>query len=78
MLLNVTGGCLNDLDYWNKECCLVDCIAWGEANKNGVKHLLYGDDQTNNHGYHYVPNLETVIDCLQYIQQLAEEHCSNL
>ena len=40
-------------DEWHKDYCDVECVFQGIAYFDGIRHLYYGDEKTENFGYHY-------------------------
>ena len=73
------GGCIsNDAtkkDHWNENYCFAECIINGIAYFDGVRHLYYGDEKTQNYGYHYYPDLSTIIDVLNKLKELEDKYC---
>ncbi len=52
----------------------IDCIIWGVVYYDGVRHLYYGDYQTNNYGYHYYPDIDKICLCLGALVALAKQY----
>tara|TARA_R110000772_G_scaffold50113_3_gene115311 strand:+ start:1923 stop:2303 length:381 start_codon:yes stop_codon:yes gene_type:complete len=65
-------------DEWHKESCFVSCIVTGLAYFDGIRHLYYGDEATDNYGYHYSAHLGTIIETLKGLQTLEEKYCKDL
>lgn len=57
--------------------CVVECIIRGWAAFDGVRHLYYGDEQTDNYGYHYYPNLQMIANTIKALSELEKRHCSD-
>lgn len=62
-------------DDWNPELTFVECLFQGIAYYDGVRHLYMGDDQTDNYGYHYYPNLSDLTETLIKLQELEQKYC---
>lgn len=65
-------------NVWNPEYTFVECLFQGVAFFDGVRHLYMGDEQTDNEGYHYYPNLETNIAALKIIRELEIKYCKDI
>ena len=73
------GHVLNDetlTNEWHEKYCIVECIIHGIAYFDGVRHLYYGDKQTDNYGYHYYPNLSLISEAVLSLGQLEKTYCS--
>jgi hypothetical protein len=72
-------GCISNeatkLDEWNENYCYVDCMFRGIACFNGIRHLYYGDEKTDNYGYHYYANLTMISYSLIYLKDLERRYC---
>ncbi len=55
-------------DTWN-------CLFKGIAYFDGVRHLYLGDEQTENKGYLYYPQLSNLILILQELKKLEQKYC---
>jgi len=64
-------------DEWHKEYCTVECLFCGMALFDGVRHLYYGAEQTENYGYHYYPNLNVIAKALLALRELEKEFCND-
>lgn len=62
-------------DEWHKDYCMVDCVFQGIAYFDGIRHLYYGDEKTENFGYHYYPDLEMITDSLKGLRELEKKYC---
>ncbi len=49
------------------------CVYNGVAYWDGVRHLYFGDEQTDNYGYHYYPSMENLILALKKLEKLEEK-----
>ncbi|MBI3632942.1 MAG: hypothetical protein HY226_01475 [Candidatus Vogelbacteria bacterium] len=45
----------------------------GEAYFDGIRHLYFGSEDTDNYGYHYYPNLKTLIAALTKLSEVESE-----
>ena len=72
------AGCLaeHSKDHWNLESVMVECGIHGNAYWDGVRHLYWGHDDTDNYGYHYYADLEQEIAVLQALRTLEEKYCN--
>ena len=64
-----------DKDEWNKEYCMGECVVQGIAYFDGIRHLYYGDEKTDNYGYHYYANLEMIADTINALRELEKKYC---
>lgn len=62
-------------DEWHTESCHVECVFYGIAYFDGIRHLYYGCEQTENYGYHYYANLVTIVDALNKLKELEKKYC---
>lgn len=53
----------------------VECMCYGYASFDGIRHLYWGDKQTNNRGYDYYPNIEEIKCVLSKLQELEDRYC---
>lgn len=60
---------------FDKSTC-VECIVQGSALFDGIRHLYYGDEVTDNYGYHYYPNIKKIRKVLKELILLEKEYCS--
>lgn len=63
-------------DMWNLKDSEVECIAFGYANFDGVRHLYWGDEQTENEGYHYYPSFPILTEFLSQLKILENKYCN--
>ena len=56
----------------------VVCEMHGEAYGDGLRHLYYGDEQTDNEGYHYNPHIGHIKSILDVIKDLELAYCTAL
>ncbi len=54
----------------------VEILYWGSAYFDGVRHLYFGDKETENYGYTYYPSLKDHIKILKIIHELEATYCS--
>lgn len=52
------------------------CVYNGVAYWDGVRHLYFGDEQTDNYGYHYYPSMENLILALKELEKLEKKYCT--
>ena len=62
-------------DKWDANNDVVECVVQGTAYFDGIRHLYYGDEQTDNYGYHYCANLEMIINTLATLKILEKTFC---
>ena len=62
-------------DEWNKDYCDVECVFQGIAYFDGIRHLYYGDEKTENFGYHYYANLEMIASAVLGLRELEKKYC---
>lgn len=55
----------------------VECIFRGYAAFDGIRHLYWGDPETENEGYDYYPNLGELQWLLSELQKLEDKYCPN-
>ena len=63
---------------WDENYCMVECLFNGIAYFDGIRHLYYGDKQTDNYGYHYYAGLERMIGALKILRQLEARYCRDI
>jgi len=62
-------------DEWHKDYCDVECLFQGVAYFDGIRHLYYGDEKTENFGYHYCANLEMIVSSILGLRELEKKYC---
>ena len=62
-------------DEWHKGYCMVECVFQGISYFDGVRHLYYGDEKTENFGYHYYADLEMIAKALLVLRELEKKYC---
>lgn len=62
-------------DDWHKEYCIGECVVQGNAFFDGIRHLYYGDEKTDNFGYHYYADLEMIADTINALRVLEKKFC---
>ncbi len=55
-----------------------ECLINGVAYFDGIRHLYYGDEETENYGYHNYANIEMIIGVLKELRKLEKEYCNGL
>jgi hypothetical protein len=60
---------------WHKDYCDVECLFRGVAYFDGIRHLYYGDEKTDNFGYHYYANLEMMSSAILVLRELEKKYC---
>lgn len=65
-----------DLGDWSPNETYVECVFSGVAYFDGVRHLYWGDEQTDNQGYFYYPNLNRISEYLRLLEELEEKYCT--
>lgn len=74
-----TGGdSMADMDNWDIEHTMVDCLYKGYSYFDGVRHLYMGDEFTDNYGYHFYPNINLNIEALKAIRELEIKYCRDI
>jgi len=66
-----------DKNSWNETFCNGECVVCGVAYYDGIRHLYYGDENTDNYGYHYYAKLEMIIEVLKELRELEKKYCRN-
>lgn len=61
---------------WDPQKTSVECLFRGVAYHDCIRHLNFGDEQTDNEGYFYYPNLRHISAGLKILKQLEESYCS--
>lgn len=59
----------------NPDYTTVDCLYHGTAYFDGIRHMYLGDDDTDNYGYHYYPDLDVHIALLKELKNLEIKYC---
>lgn len=67
----------NDDPIWN-ENTLVEVMFHGVAYFDGIRHMYFGSEQTDNYGYDNYPNINIYIEILKSIRDLEKKHCRDL
>jgi hypothetical protein len=67
-------GCPGEGPFWGPET-EVEVFAHGEALFDGVRHLWFGHEDTDNEGYHYYPHLDSLERFAKWLQEMEEKHC---
>jgi len=62
-------------DEWQPDYAYVECVYFGTAYFDGIRHLYMGDIETDNFGYHYYADLESHIETLKVIHELEKKYC---
>ena len=55
----------------------VECLCHGTAYFDGVRHLWFGDKQTDNEGYLYYPNTSDLALIMEKLREMESNHCSD-
>ena len=53
----------------------VEVIVEGVAYFDGIRHLYYGSEKSDNYGYHYYANLPMIISVLEQLRKLEVKYC---
>jgi hypothetical protein len=64
-----------DADDWDPEATFIECMYWGSAAFDGVRHMYMGDKQIETAGYHNYPDINTHIATLKVIGEIEKKHC---
>jgi len=59
--------------FKNIEGC--KCVFHGIAYWDGITHLYFGDQQTDNYGYHYYPSINHLLLALKELKELEKKYC---
>lgn len=71
-------------EFYAVDCCVWndnhepeewDSIFHGNAHFDGIKHLYFGDPQTDNEGNFYSPSISDLILICQELKKLEQEFC---
>jgi hypothetical protein len=65
-------------DPWSGSYCDGDTevLVHGEAYFDGVRHLYFGHEDTDNYGYHHYPHMKVLILIFQKLQELELKYCN--
>lgn len=75
-ILEIT--CLEYLaDAWDLEKTEVEVLFHGTAYFDGVRHLHFGHQSTDNEGYFFYPNFNLYKKCFDEIEKLEEQYCQD-
>ena len=61
-----------------KEIINCECVFFGTAYFDGIRHLYFGDHQTDNYGYLYYPKLNNLLSALKELKKLEIEYCREI
>ena len=53
----------------------VECLFRGVAYFDSIRHLYVGDEQTDNAGYLYYPDLDKMVAALRMLRKLERKFC---
>ncbi|KKN14080.1 hypothetical protein LCGC14_0999750 [marine sediment metagenome] len=69
--------CIESLSWKTvtKEILNCNCVFHGTAYFDGIRHLYFGDHQTDNFGYHYYPSMNILILALKELKKLEKKYC---
>lgn len=54
----------------------IEMIVNGSAYFDGIRHLYFGDEKSDNCGYFNYPNLSVLSDVMNLLKELKVKHCS--
>lgn len=65
-----------DKDQWTEETDIeIFCSGW--AAFDGIRHLYFGNDKTDNEGYFNYPNLNELKTVVEKLIELQNKYCSD-
>jgi hypothetical protein len=71
-----TGNeCNGEDDQWKNETTTVDVLLNGTSYFDGIRHLYFGSEQTNNYGYFYYPDTDEIFMVLDKLVKMESKHC---
>lgn len=53
-----------------------EILLHGTAYFDGIRHLHFGDEASDNLGYFYYPDLEDIIEVLNVLKTLEDKYCT--
>jgi len=62
-------------DKWSPAHTAVECLFRGVAYFDSIRHLYVGDEQTDNAGYLYYPDLDKMVAALRMLRKLERKFC---
>lgn len=62
-------------NVWECEDLEVECLFWGQAYWDGLKHLYMGDQQTDSGGYLCYPDLGMLSAVFVCLKKLEDKYC---
>jgi len=67
--------CIN-ANMWDSKGKIIgcECLFNGTAYFDGIRHLYFGDKQTDNYGYLYYADLDYLIKALKKLEELEETY----
>ena len=75
------GSTAKDIEgdnMWDGEHTFVECLFTGLAYFDGVRHLYFGHEVTENYGYLYYPHVKEIALALLYLEELERKHCRDV
>ena len=60
------------------DCELAECLMYGSCYFDGMRHIFFGDHQTDNYGYIYCLDLQDLQKVLGYLFMLEIKHSDKL
>lgn len=63
-----------DSDFWDKDT-QYEILLHGIAYWDGIRHLHFGDESSDNLGYFYYPILPNIIEVLNILSDLEDKYC---
>ncbi|MCP4181418.1 MAG: hypothetical protein GY756_26955 [bacterium] len=67
---------ITDVDIWNENYCDIECIIYGNAGFDGVRHLYFGSEQTDNTRYFDYPDLNKIVNVFKSLESLEKQYCA--
>lgn len=53
-----------------------EILLHGRASAEGIRHLYFGDEVSDNQGYFYYPDLEDIVEVLNVLKTLEDKYCN--
>lgn len=69
-------SCNRDPFSDSEEGVEIEIVIHGMAMFDGVRHLYYGHDESENYGYHYYPDVMEMVEILTAIASLEKTYCN--
>ena len=58
---------------WHKDYCFVECVCTGIAFHDGIRHMYFGDESTENKGYCFYPDFKLIANTMIALKWLESK-----